>query len=643
MERFVRRIRQAQAHPSLCLGLARHGIHYLGMRASILQENVYLSTSKHSCIFPFPQKTTPLPGTLELPTVLNWSLSEESFGSTVRFFQERIGLSESPDFGKSHLTIERKVFSNPEGYRLRISTDGIYLGAEEAQGVFRALTVLSQLREGEIQPEGLSCIEIEDSPALARRGFMLDVSRCKVPSMKTILGLIDLLADLRFNEFQLYVEHTFAFQDHETVWRDASPLTGEEIREIDRYCKERFIELVPNLNSFGHFERWLMHEPYKHLAECPDGFRRENPYIVRDHGTTLKPNQESLDFVDSLYSEYLPNFSSDKFNVGMDEPWELGQGWSKDEVENRGKDKVYLEHLEGIRGLAEKHGKHMQFWADVLLEKPENASLLSPSASPIIWGYEANHPFPAQAEAVSSCGLSYCLAPGTGTWRGFTGRWPNAKANLESAVKNATDHNADGILLTSWGDCGNHQPWAILYPPLVYAAHLAWNGTPLNDSQISSYVSQMVFDSKPENPAEAILEMGKLDEALGASLPNTSLPWFLLFVPKLDQLEKYLAKNQSEEQLKKALRFLAESRDALAEKSPSDEACLAIEEAKMGIDISIFAFEKTLAIIYGRKAEKSATPKSILQRYERLWLSRARPGGLPESMTLLEEGLNQSF
>ena len=312
------------------MGLARHGIYYLGMRASIRQENIYLSTSTHSCIFPFPQKTTPLPGTLELPSVLNWSLSEESFGSTVRFFQERIGLSESPDFGKYHLAIEREVFSNPEGYRLRISTDGIYLGAGEAQGVFRALTVLSQLREGEIQAEGLSCIEIEDSPALARRGFMLDVSRCKVPSMKTILGLIDLLTELRFNEFQLYVEHTFAFDDHETVWRDASPLTGEEIREIDQYCKERFIELVPNLNSFGHFERWLMHEPYKHLAECPDGFRRENPYIVRDHGTTLKPNQESLDFVDSLYSEYLPNFSSDKFNVGMDEPWELGQGWSKD-------------------------------------------------------------------------------------------------------------------------------------------------------------------------------------------------------------------------------------------------------------------------------------------------------------------------
>ena len=258
-------------------------------------------------------------------------------------------------------------------------------------------------------------------------------------------------------------------------------------------ARRRFIELVPNLNSFGHFERWLMHEPYKHLAECPDGFRRETPYIVRDHGTTLKPNQSSLDFVDSLYSEYLPNFSSEKFNVGMDEPWELGQGWSKKEIERRGKDKVYLDHLEGIRKLVEKHGKHMQFWAGVLLEKPENASLLSPSASPIIWGYEANHPFASQAETISSCGLSYCLAPGTGTWRGFTGRWQNAKANVESAVQNAIEHKAEGILLTSWGDCGNHQPWTVLYPRSYTQPN--WHGTGSSLKTVRSPMRQTAWFS----------------------------------------------------------------------------------------------------------------------------------------------------
>ena len=577
----------------------------------------------------------------ELPSIRNWSIAEESFESTVRFFGKRIGLTERNDSPQPFLTIERAQISHPEGYRLRISPQGITLAVGQREGAFRGLTTLAQLIEENNGSEHLHCIDIEDFPTLARRGFMLDVSRCKVPTMETLLELIDLLAELRFNEFQLYVEHTFAFRDHRTVWKDASPLTGQEIREIDQYCRGRFIELVPNLNSFGHFERWLMHGPYKHLAECPDGFRRENPYIVRDHGTTLKPNQESLDFVDSLYSEYLPNFSSEKFNVGMDEPWELGQGWSKEEIEKRGKDKVYLDHLDGIRQLVEKHGKHMQFWADVLLEKPENASLLSPSASPIIWGYEANHPFPAQAEAISSCGLSYCLAPGTGTWRGFTGRWQNAKTNIESAVQNAVEHKAEGILLTSWGDCGNHQPWAVLYPPLVYAAQLAWNGKPLEDTQITDAVNRLIFDTEPESPAEIILKIGRLDEIVGARLPNTSLPWYVVFEPKMEKLAKYLNENLSGQQLENGLRFLAESRDALPDKSLSPHANLATEEANLGIDLSVYAFEKALGIIRGKKMNKSVSSESILQNYESLWRARARQGGLAESLSILKEALNQ--
>ena len=120
--------------------------------------------------------------------------------------------------------------------------------------------------------------------------------------------------------------------------------------------------------------------------------------MERDHGSTLKPNSQSLEFMDLLYAEYLPNFSSKNFNVGMDEPWELGQGWSAGEVKRLGKGKVYLKHLSGIRKLVEKHHKNMQFWADVLLEEPENAKLLPHGASPIIWGYEADHPFEEQAK-----------------------------------------------------------------------------------------------------------------------------------------------------------------------------------------------------------------------------------------------------
>ena len=113
---------------------------------------------------------------------------------------------------------------------------------------------------------------LSNTALFARRGLMLDISRNRVPTIQTLHSLIDALQVLNYNELQLYTEHTFAFAEHKTVWQNASPMTAKEILQLDGYCAERGIELVPNQNSFGHMERWLKHADYKSLAECPEGF-----------------------------------------------------------------------------------------------------------------------------------------------------------------------------------------------------------------------------------------------------------------------------------------------------------------------------------------------------------------------------------
>ena len=101
------------------------------------------------------------------------------------------------------------------------------------------------------------------------RGYMLDVSRDKVPTLATLKRIVDLLERFGYNQFQLYTEHTFAYSRHKAVWKDASPLTADEVRELDAYCSFKGIELVPNQNSFGHLERWLAFDEYRPLAELP--------------------------------------------------------------------------------------------------------------------------------------------------------------------------------------------------------------------------------------------------------------------------------------------------------------------------------------------------------------------------------------
>ena len=102
-------------------------------------------------------------------------------------------------------------------------------------------------------------------------GYMMDISRNRVPTRETLDELLDLLL-LRYNHLELSLEHTLVYAQHQEVWEGRSPMTPEDVRRPDREAAARGIELVLNQNSFGHMTRRLEHESYRRLAETPDGF-----------------------------------------------------------------------------------------------------------------------------------------------------------------------------------------------------------------------------------------------------------------------------------------------------------------------------------------------------------------------------------
>ena len=112
------------------------------------------------------------------------------------------------------------------------------------------------------------------SPRLAlHQGARGNAGRVKnsCSHMDELFGLVNMLSHLKYNQLQLYTEHVFAYRDHPRVWEGCSPLTPEDVRALDAFCRARHVELVPNQNSLGHMHRWLKHESYRHLAECPGG------------------------------------------------------------------------------------------------------------------------------------------------------------------------------------------------------------------------------------------------------------------------------------------------------------------------------------------------------------------------------------
>src|ERR1700683_765468 len=210
---------------------------------------------------------------------------------------------------------------HPEGYALAISKTGIEISFRETGGLRAATATLRQLlRE---YGRRLPCLRIRDWPDFPRRGVMLDISRGRVPKLETLLDLAEKLSDFKINELQLYTEHTFAYKKYKSVWQSWGALTAKEIQILDARCRELGIDLVPNQNSFGHLRYFLEDSRLKKLGELSEPYEAETKDFLR-RPTTLAPNHPgTLPFLRGLYNELLPNFSSQLFNVGCDETWDL--------------------------------------------------------------------------------------------------------------------------------------------------------------------------------------------------------------------------------------------------------------------------------------------------------------------------------
>ena len=90
---------------------------------------------------------------------------------------------------ESLLRFYSKVGLAREAYEIVVSEDKITAYASNVAGFFYAIKTLKQIYKAEME-----CVKIIDEPDLALRGFMMDISRNKVPTLKTIKEVLDLMS-----------------------------------------------------------------------------------------------------------------------------------------------------------------------------------------------------------------------------------------------------------------------------------------------------------------------------------------------------------------------------------------------------------------------------------------------------------------
>jgi len=209
--------------------------------------------------------------------------------------------------------------------------------------------------------------------------------------------------------------------------------------------------------------------------------------------------------------------------------------------------------------------------------------------------------------------------------------------NLESAAMHGRANGAEGLLLTSWGDGGNHQPWPTMYPGIAYAAGLAWNQKGAKRMDVARAVN-IAFSQKADSGyGEILLELGRVENALKHPKPNRSRHYNLFFATK-QELKKEL-KTLSRREIEAVLRALDKAYRQLVKQG---EKYLwefrSMGELQLGSDMAAWGLRRAL-LAQAKKNPKMLAGElpELIERFVDLWGNRAREGGLRESALRISE------
>ncbi len=586
-----------------------------------------------------------------------------------------------PDIAK--LAGKQKL--GPEGYALEVSPRRVLVAAESSAGLFYAAQTLVQLlrvdgptraasgpvrrsrgKTGSSRLPGdtpthpalpwLPACRIVDWPDFRYRGFMLDVSRFRVPKPETLADLVFRLAACKINVLQLYVEHTFHCRRHPEYSAGTSPLTAEQLGELDELCATLHIELQANQNSLGHLQHLLRQPKFAHLAER--GADAEP--IVDKRGRTLPQpwsfrldSDQVYDLLDDIYAEHLAAVRSPLVNLGCDEVWDLGRGRSAGLVRRKGRLRAFVDHIKRIRGLAGGYGKRIMIWDDMVRRNPEVLRMLPKDVVPVFWHY-GEKPEPDYKRIWSGSGRRHWMAPGCCGWQSIAAQVERAWDNIHWMTRVGKQGGAEGILNTEWGDHGNFQTLAASLISVAIGAELSWNSKPMSDTDnFDRRFARAMFN-------DATGRMGRLYRALGRTnhvfnhLPYQGPPWLLYWdrFPDGPHLSGVTG-GELDRCRKSAEQALAMAHDLRRDPPPGVEDCV-FEELISAADQTIFACRKADVAARVRAAQAGAggrLPASLLSEvrrlaaewarqkleFRRVWLLTNQPGQIGFRLGLFDE------
>ncbi len=248
----------------------------------------------------------------------------------------------------------------PEGYKLKITSDGIVVSASDENGAFYGAVTLKLMIMQSKKSSGVSVLNgayIYDYPKFPYRGGMMDESR-HFFGLDAVKRVLDEMAMLKLNKFHWHLSDDQGYRIESEVFPLLNEISSKrqyeylggcnnlafpelkkggneyyhyykksEIREIVEYAKNLCIDVIPEIDIPGHTVSILA--AYPELS-CLKG----NYEVFCENGITkdvlCAGQEETYDFVEKLLTEVCELFPYKYFHMGGDEASKGHKIWEKE-------------------------------------------------------------------------------------------------------------------------------------------------------------------------------------------------------------------------------------------------------------------------------------------------------------------------
>ena len=319
-----------------------------------------------------------------------------------------------------------------EGYALSVTANGIVIRANEPAGLFYGAQTLIQLFPKEIEALSpvaftnwtIPQVEILDYPRFGWRGLMFDVAR-HFFTKEEVKKFIDDMVRYKYNILHLHLTDDEGWRiqikslpklTEVGAWNVkkvgyfgtfSKPLpdeprdyggfyTHEDIREIVQYAKERFVNIMPEIDVPGHSLAAIASYPELSCTEGADKYvvrsgeqimdwSRGAPPIALVDNTLCPANEKVYEFMDKVITEVAQLFPFEYIHVGGDEaPHNF---WEKNPQIKALMKRENLKTMQEVQGYFEKRlekivlskGKKFMGWDEIM------EGGLAPSAAVMSW------------------------------------------------------------------------------------------------------------------------------------------------------------------------------------------------------------------------------------------------------------------